>query len=103
MKIPFGRGRLDGAAGVRKAVARSGISKPRCFEFNSREGVLSAVAAGMGISAIFDEGLLPEDRIVRLPIRGCNIRSNIEVACLKERRNSAPIRAFLDIARELVA
>ena len=40
----------------------SGISEPRCFEFNSREGVLSAVAAGIGISAIFDEGLLPEDR-----------------------------------------
>ena len=58
--------------------------------------------AGMGISAIFDEGLLPEDRVVRLPIRGCNIRSNIEVACLKERRNSAPIRAFLSIAEELV-
>jgi len=86
-----------------KLLLESGISKPRCFEFNSREGVLSAVAAGMGISAIFDEGLLPEDRIVRLPIKGCNIRSNIEVACLKERRNSAPIRAFLSIAKELVA
>ena len=85
-----------------KLLLKSGISKPRCFEFNSREGVLSAVAAGMGISAIFDEGLLPEDRVVRLPIRGCNIRSNIEVACLKERRNSAPIRAFLTIAKELV-
>ena len=80
----------------------SGIPEPKCFEFNSREGVLSAVAAGIGISAIFDEGLLPEDRVVRLPIRGCNIRSNIEVACLKERRNSAPIRAFLSIAKELV-
>jgi DNA-binding transcriptional LysR family regulator len=44
-----------------KLLLKSGISKPRCFEFNSREGVLSAVAAGMGISAIFDEGLLPED------------------------------------------
>ena len=67
-----------------------GISEPRCFEFNSREGVLSAVAAGIGISAIFDEGLLPEDRVIRLPIRGCNIRSNIEVACLKERRTAHP-------------
>ena len=86
-----------------KLLLESGISKSKCFEFNSREGVLSAVAAGMGISAIFDEGLLPEDRIVRLPIKGCNIRSNIEVACLKERRNSAPLRAFLGIAKELVA
>ena len=84
-----------------KLLLEAGISKPRC-SFNSREGVLSAVAAGMGISAIFDEGLLPEDKVVRLPMRGCNIRSNIEVACLKERRNSAPIRAFLTIAKELV-
>jgi aminoethylphosphonate catabolism LysR family transcriptional regulator len=86
-----------------KLLLDAGISKPRCFEFNSREGVLSAVAAGMGISAIFDEGLLPEDRLLRLPIKGCNIRSNIEVACLRERRNSAPIRAFLNIAKELIA
>jgi LysR family transcriptional regulator, low CO2-responsive transcriptional regulator len=86
-----------------KLLLESGISKPRCLEFNSREGVLSAVAAGMGISAIFDEGLLPDNSIVRLPIKGCNIRSNIEVACLKERRNSAPIRAFLGIAKQLAA
>lgn len=80
----------------------AGIAQARFFEFDSREGVLSAVAAGMGISAIFDEGLLPEDRIVRLPIRGCNIRSNVQLMCLKERRASAPIKAFLEIAREMV-
>lgn len=79
----------------------SGISRARFIEFDSREGVLSAVAAGLGISAVFDEGLVPLDRIVKLPIRDCDIRSDVRLMCLKERRNSAPIRAFLEVAAEL--
>jgi aminoethylphosphonate catabolism LysR family transcriptional regulator len=96
----------EAGSAARQALERllleAGISKAKYFEFDNREGVLSAVGAGMGLAAIFDEGLLPEDRIVRLAIRGCTIRSDIAVACLKERRNSAPIRSFLAIAKELV-
>lgn len=79
----------------------AGISRAKFLVFDSREGVLSAVAAGLGISAVFDEGLLPLDRIVKLPIRGCNIRSDVRLMCLKERRNSAPIRAFIELAAAL--
>ncbi len=80
----------------------AGISRVKFIVFDSREGVLSAVAAGIGVSAVFDEGLLPEDRVVKLPIRGCNIRSDVRLMCVKERRNNAPIRAFLEIASEMM-
>jgi LysR family transcriptional regulator, low CO2-responsive transcriptional regulator len=82
-----------------KLLLEAGISRARLFEFSSREGVLSAVAAGLGLSAVFDEGLLPDERIVRLPIRGCSIRLDVQVMHLRERRSNAPIRAFLEFAR----
>lgn len=83
-----------------KLLLEAGISRAKFLVFDSREGVLSAVAAGIGISAVFDEGLMPEDRILKLPVRGCNIRSDVRLMCVKERRNNAPIRAFLEIAAE---
>jgi LysR family transcriptional regulator, low CO2-responsive transcriptional regulator len=80
---------------------QSGVVRTNYIEVGSREGVVSAVAAGLGVSAIFDEGLLPEDKIVRLAITGSAIQSHVDVMCLKERRNNLPIRSFLAIAREL--
>ncbi|MCB1546912.1 MAG: LysR family transcriptional regulator [Hyphomicrobiaceae bacterium] len=82
---------------------RAGIFRSEFTELGSREGVVSAVAAGMGVSAIFDEGLLPESKVVRLAIEGRRITSPIEVACLRERQNRSIIRVFLETVRELLA
>jgi LysR family transcriptional regulator, low CO2-responsive transcriptional regulator len=84
-----------------RLLLEAGVVRTSYIEVGSREGVVSAVAAGMGVSAIFDEGLLPEDRIVRLAITGSAQQSYVDVVCLKERRNSLPIRSFLTIAKEL--
>lgn len=92
----------EAGSAARKAfeqlLLEAGTTRARFLVFDSREGVLSAVAAGLGISAVFDEGMLPMERIVKLPIRGCNIRSDVRLMCLKERRHSAPIRAFFEAA-----
>jgi LysR family transcriptional regulator, low CO2-responsive transcriptional regulator len=82
-----------------KLLLDAGISHAKSFEFSSREGVLSAVAAGLGLSAVFDEGLVPDEHIVRLPIRGSSIHLDVQLMYLKERRDNAPIRAFLEIAK----
>ena len=82
-----------------RLLSDAGISRPRVIEYSTREGVLSAVAAGLGLSAVFDEGLLPEERIVRLPIRGHVTRLDVQLMYLAERRDNAPIRAFVGIAR----
>jgi len=91
----------EGRLAFEKLLLEAGVSRAKFFEFASREGVIGAVAAGLGLSAIFDEGFLPEDKIVQLAISGVSMRSNVQVACLKERCNNGPIRAFMDMAKEM--
>jgi LysR family transcriptional regulator, low CO2-responsive transcriptional regulator len=65
----------------------------------SREGIVAAVAEGLGLAVLFDEGTLPEGRVVKLKISGSNIVSQIDVVCLKERRAMPTLKSFLAIAK----
>lgn len=76
------------------------VSAGRIIEFASREGVVSAVAAGIGIATIFDEGILPGDRVVKLKIAGVAIQSAVEIVCLAERRKNQLISSFFAAAEE---
>jgi aminoethylphosphonate catabolism LysR family transcriptional regulator len=73
----------------------------KIIQVGSREGVIAAVAEGIGISTIFDEGLVPEQAISKLPIVDAKIIANVDVVCLEERKNSRIIAAFFEIAEEL--
>lgn len=72
----------------------------RWIEFGSREGVLSAVAEGLGIGAIFDDGVTLGSRVTKLTIVGAAVSSKVDVVCLAERRTSQLISAFLAVAME---
>ena len=61
---------------------------------------MSAVAEGTGLGAIFDEGELGDNRVVKLSIKGPVVSSKVDVVCLAERRTSQLISDFLDVARE---
>ena len=54
----------------------------------------------MGLGAIFDDGVLPGNRVTKLAIVGAGISSKVDVVCLAERHNSQLISGFLTIARE---
>jgi DNA-binding transcriptional LysR family regulator len=82
-------------------IGKTKLGPGRIIEIGSREGVVSAVAEGLGVAAIFDEGLVPEDRVVKLKIARHNIRSKVEVICLAERRRNQVIDGFLSIASEI--
>lgn len=84
-----------------RLLADAGLSPGNVIEVSSREGVVRAVAEGMGLAAIFDDGVVSADRVVKLRIRDCDIRTSVDVACLAERRDSPIIRGFLDIAQEM--
>jgi aminoethylphosphonate catabolism LysR family transcriptional regulator len=73
----------------------------RLIEISSREGVVGAVAEGLGLGMIFDEGILPESRVVKVRIRGMDVRSKVDVVCLSERRRSPLIAGFLSVAGEI--
>jgi LysR family transcriptional regulator, low CO2-responsive transcriptional regulator len=53
----------------------------RLIEFGSREGVVSAVAQGAGLGAMFDEGSLAENRLIKLSIKGVSIASKVDLVC----------------------
>jgi LysR family transcriptional regulator, low CO2-responsive transcriptional regulator len=78
------------------------IPLERIFQFGSREGIISAVAEGIGVGTIFDEGLVPEDRVVKLAIAGPRIYSRVDLVCLADRRANRLIASFLDVAKDLV-
>ena len=64
--------------------------------------MIAAVAEGVGLGIIFDDELLPEARLVKVPIRGQVIRSYDEIVCMTERRTSQVISGFLAIAQEYI-
>jgi DNA-binding transcriptional LysR family regulator len=78
------------------------ISPSRSLQFGSREGVVNAVAEGVGVGTIFDEGILPQDRVVKLRIAGPAIVSRVDVVCLDARRSNQLIAGFLDVAQGLL-
>ncbi len=71
------------------------------IQVGSREGIVAAVAEGLGLAVLFDEGTLPESRVVKLKISGSTVVSQIDVVCLKERRATPTLKSFLAIAKEL--
>jgi DNA-binding transcriptional LysR family regulator len=71
-------------------------------QIGSREGVISAVAEGMGLGIIFDDQMVPDRRVVKLSIRGPVMTSTDEIVCLAERRTSQVISGFLAIAQEYI-
>jgi DNA-binding transcriptional LysR family regulator len=81
-----------------------GANRPppdRLIEISSREGVVGAVAEGLGLAMIFDEGILPERRVIKVNVRGMDVRSKVDIVCLAERRRSPPIAGFLSVAHEI--
>lgn len=84
-----------------EVIAQSGAAPGKIIEVGSRDGVIAAVAEGVGISTIFDEGIVLDDMVVKLPIAGANVVSEVDVVCLAHRKDSRIIAAFFAIADEI--
>jgi aminoethylphosphonate catabolism LysR family transcriptional regulator len=87
-------------AALDRLVGAADLPPHRLVQFGSREGVVNAVAEGVGLGAIFDDGVLPGHRVTRLAIVGAGISSKVDVVCLAERRSSQLIAGFLAISKE---
>ena len=64
----------------------------------SREAVVEAVAAGLGLGFIFDSEITPDPRLRALRIHEAAIANREVAACLNARRHYNLIRAFMDTA-----
>jgi LysR family transcriptional regulator, low CO2-responsive transcriptional regulator len=81
--------------------AKAKIVPPRSLEFGSREGVIGAVAEGVGVATIFDEGIIPPE-VVKLRIAGASDVLRVDIVCLADRRANPLISGFLEVAREFL-
>ncbi|BAK66380.1 LysR family transcriptional regulator [Sphingobium sp. SYK-6] len=71
--------------------------KPRiAMEIGSREAIREAVIRGLGIGTVSQSEYVPDERLVPLPITGTAVVTHIYLCCLRERRRSLLISAFLN-------
>ena len=86
-----------------RALDAAGVAPGPVMEIESREAVHEAVAAGLGIGAIFESELGDDPRLAALPVRDAALDVAEYVVCLSDWRRLRVVRAFLDVAAELAA
>lgn len=80
------------------ALAAAGVRPGAPFEVQSREGVREAVAAGFGVGIVFESEFGVDPRFRALRVADADLGVAEYAACLAERRGTALVRAFFDIA-----
>ncbi len=84
-----------------RALADAGVQPGSTLEIGSREAVREAVAAGLGIGAVFESEFGRDPRLHRLHLRDVDLRAVEYAACLRERRPVRVVRAFFDLLQEV--
>lgn len=78
----------------------AGLSLGERLEIGSREGVLEAVAAGLGVGIVFETELGHDTRLHALAIRHPGIEVTEFAACLPAARETPTVKAFMALVRE---
>lgn len=85
------------------ALERAGVAADAVLEIGSREGVLEAVAAGLGVGVIFESEFRADERLRSLKLSGASTGSTEFVACLASQRDTPAVQAFLALVIEQAA
>lgn len=85
---------------LQAALERASVTLDATLEIGSREGVLEAVAAGLGVGVIFASEFRGDERLRTLDLTGAPTHSREYVACLASRRETPAVQAFLVVALE---
>ncbi|MFE1599635.1 LysR substrate-binding domain-containing protein [Methylobacterium sp. ID0610] len=80
------------------ACRRGGVRPSVLMELDSREAVIEAAAAGLGIGIVSSLECGADARIRALPIEGPDLVNRHSIACLARRRQLRLIRAVFDLA-----
>ncbi len=75
---------------------KAGVALNPLLEIGSREGVWKAVEQGLGIGVVADFEFVAHPRLRTLRISDCDVRTEYHLVCLKERRHSPKIAAFME-------
>jgi aminoethylphosphonate catabolism LysR family transcriptional regulator len=79
------------------AIGERGLALGEVLEIGSREGVREAVAAGLGVGIVSAFEFGHDERLRAVTIPGEPIEMLEYVACLVDRHDLRPVRAFLDL------
>lgn len=85
---------------VERALAANDLTPRHVMVIESREAVREAVANGLGLGFVSIAETMPDPRLLLLPIQGTRVEMDEYVACLRERRRLAIVRAFLQVAED---
>ena len=86
---------------LQRALERTGVALIDELEIGSREGVIEAVAAGLGVGVTFLSEYRSDPRLAAIRLTGAPTTSREYVACLAARRGAPAIEAFIKVALEL--
>ncbi len=78
------------------AMQAAGVDISCVLEIGSREGVWKAVEQGLGIGVVADFEFVPHADLRTLRITDVPVTTEYRLACLRERRYSRTIAAFID-------
>jgi len=85
---------------VERGFAEADLVPGRVMEIGSREAVREAVAGGMGVGFVSASETMPDPRVALLPVYGVRMDIDEYAVCLRERRNLATVKAFLQVAQD---
>jgi aminoethylphosphonate catabolism LysR family transcriptional regulator len=78
-------------------LAAAGVRIRTSVEMGSREAVHESVARGLGLGVVALTALVPDERIVVMPIADLDMQTHVHVICLRERQAAPLIAGFLDV------
>lgn len=83
------------------ALKRAGVETRPVLELSTREGVLGAVAAGLGLGVVWKVEAMNDPRFRMLDLLESGMQSTDYVACLHGERNRRVVRAMMEIAEAI--
>ena len=83
------------------ALTQAGVKISPVMEIGSREAVWLAVARGVGIGVVSEQEFVAHPDLRKLSLNDADVHTTAHVVCLRERRNSRMIHAFLEIVEKL--
>lgn len=76
-------------------LAAAGVAVRSTLQMGSRESVREAVAQGLGLGVVARTALVPDERLVVLPVVDLELATEVHVICLRERRQASLVASFL--------
>lgn len=81
---------------LEQAADAAGVKIQPYLEIGSREGIWKSVERGLGIGVVADFEFVAHPRLTTVSISDASVFTEYRLACLRERRNSPKIRAFME-------